>query len=70
MLGWLEIRLRNFFLFSFFEVISVLWLGLQVWQINSGNFFLFLIASFNIKLIENLTYNLFWFVFYEFIIIL
>ena len=47
-LGWLRIRICNLFWFFFYMVISVLWPGLQVWQINSGcSFKSFLIDQFN-----------------------
>jgi hypothetical protein len=33
-LGWLRIRLHNFFRFAFYEVTPASWLGSRVWSIN------------------------------------
>ena len=64
-LGWLRIRLHNFFRFAFYEVTPASWLGSRVWSINLSwlmwffhviftcFFFFFAISFFNIELIEN-----------------
>jgi len=35
-LGWLGIDLHNLFWFSFYIVITILWHGSQIWQVNPG----------------------------------
>ena len=53
MLNWLRIRLHNLFQFAFYEVISITWHKLRLWQINSGwlIFFCLLFIDFFFNLV-------------------
>ena len=46
-LGWLRIRLHDFFPFVFYKVILISWRKLQVWPVNSSRLELFLYHFFN-----------------------